>query len=179
MLKFFIFLVIMVIGQGPVHGREAPERRVQPERLELIRLWWLVEELQVDEEQATRLFPVWSQHHRDRKALQQRRREAGRELVALLREDAKEETLKKQIEVLVVLDQEKADLARKFHQSMTELLTVRQQARFLLFEERFRKDLKDLLEEFRQPPAWSGYCFRRRRGGESGRGDPDRGDSRR
>ena len=162
MLKYWSLLICIGVVSSSAWGQGPRERRMPNDRLELIRLWWLVDELQIDEEQATHLFPVWSRHHHQRRELQQRRQRAAEELAELLKqEDTEEEALKKQIEQVRGLDKEKEDLTRQFHNSMAELLTVRQQARLVLFDDGFRKDLQELIRAFRQ--------FRRSRDGPPGR----------
>jgi len=62
---------------------------------------------------------------------------------------SKDGELKEQIGRIRALDRELLDLNRGFHQDMTQVLSVRQQARLLLFEERFRRDLREVIREFR------------------------------
>ena len=120
------------------------------ERLELIRLWRLVDELQIGEEQAVRLFPFWSNHRRQTREIQQDRKKAVEELVNLLgREEVRDEALKEKMKQIRAIEKKKEELARIFHEKMADLLTVRQQALLLLFQEKFRKDLQDFLKEVR------------------------------
>jgi Spy/CpxP family protein refolding chaperone len=167
MLKYLLFIGFMTLSAGAAQGQKADEPPMPHERLELIRMWRLVDELQIDGEQAARLFPFWSSHRRERRELHQRRKKAADELVDLLkREEIGEEILKEKLEKVRGIDQEKEELARVFHEKMAELLTVRQQARLLLFEDRFRKDLQEFLREVRP--------FRRQREGARERGFWDR-----
>lgn len=140
------------------------------ERLELIRMWRLVDELHIGEEQATRLFPFWSNHRRQAREIQQDRKQAAEELVNLLKQgDVRDEVLKEKMRQIRAIDKKKDELALIFRKKMAALLTVRQQARLLLFEERFRKDLRDFLkdvgpfrhrrEEARERGFWGGTEF--------------------
>ena len=71
-------------------------------------------------------------------------------MVNLLRqEEVRDEVIKEKMKQIRAIDRKKEELARIFHGKMVELLTVRQQARLLLFEEKFRKDLQDFLKEVR------------------------------
>ena len=151
MYRYLFLIAFMFAGPGGLHGQKASQGGSMPrERLELIRMWRLVDELQIGEEQAARLFPFWSNHRRQSREIQQDRKKAADELVNLLRqEEVRDEVLKEKMKQIRAIDKKKEELARIFHGKMVELLTVRQQARLLLFEEKFRKDLQDFLKEVR------------------------------
>jgi Spy/CpxP family protein refolding chaperone len=148
-----LLVAVVAWGQTPAAtpGQD-PEQASVPERVELLRMWRMVEALQIGEEQASRLFPLWSQRNRDRRELQERRHQAIQELAGLLGQaQVEDKALRAQTGRVQALDQEREKLARRFHAGEAELLTVRQQAQLLLFNERFREDLRGMLKDFRGP----------------------------
>ncbi|MFC1525284.1 hypothetical protein ACFL6X_00560 [Candidatus Latescibacterota bacterium] len=128
------------------------------ERLELLRMWRLIDQLEVDEEQAAKLFPLWSRHQRERRALQAERGKLGRELTRLL---ADEETgdgeLEAQIAQVEAMDARIATASSDFHRQLATVLTARQRARLLLFPEQFRGELREVLKGIRDAPPFGGH----------------------
>ena len=163
-------LLVATVAWGqprPATGGQDPDQANVHERIELLRMWRMVEALEIGEEQAGRLFPLWSQQNRDRRQLQERRHQVVQELAGLLGQaQVDEAVLRAQIERVQALDQEREELARRCFANQAELLTVRQQAQLLLFNERFREDLRGMLKDFRgqlrsregvgavSPPSW-------------------------
>ena len=120
------------------------------DRLEMVRLWWLIDELQVDDEQALELFPLWSRHKRKQEANRERQSQVRRELSRLLESaEAQDDDIVELTTDLWDLQQELFDLKQEFHTMTEDVLTVRQRARLLLFEDRFRRELRGLVREFR------------------------------
>ena len=167
-MRFGVFLAILTVLFGKVYGQDKEPRERPNQRLELLRVWWLVDELQIDAEQAALVFPVWSEHNSARRDLRMRRKRVEGEAARLLeQEEAPQqselnEALSDHVRQLRALDAEAAELKRNFHNQMEGLLSLRQHARLLLFEDRFRRDLKGLVRDVRnfrsprQPPPWQG-----------------------
>tara|TARA_B100000029_G_scaffold188057_1_gene185583 strand:+ start:32 stop:493 length:462 start_codon:yes stop_codon:yes gene_type:complete len=138
-------------------------------RVELLRLWRLVDELGIDADQAVGIFPVWSQHNRERQELGNRRARIEEQVAEMLESDVGDEAESELLELIGALrqlEEEAAGIKRSFRDRMADLLTVRQQARFLLFEDRFRLDLRELVRDVRH--------LRSRRGGGLGGEGGDR-----
>ena len=132
------------------------------ERLELIRLWRLIDELEITEEQSLKLFPVWSKHQRTIRDEQEKRRIVEEELEKLLeRETVSDSELLEKIDALRALERRESELTTAFHKQLEDVLSVRQQAHFALFERRFRRDLRGIVKQFRDLDGDS----RRNRGG--------------
>ena len=171
MFRYLIFFAFVFAGPGVLQGQQgAPGGAVPLERLELVRMWRLVEELRIGEEQAARLFPFWSEHRRQSRGIQRERKQAANELKHLLdQNDIPDEVLMEKMGKIRAIDKKKEDLELIFREKMVVLLSVRQRARLLLFQERFRKDLQDFLkeagprrqrrEEARERGFWGGADF--------------------
>ena len=74
-----------------------------------------MDELQIGEEQAVRLFPFWSNHRRQTREIQQDRKKAVAELVNLLgREEVRDEGLKEKMKQIRAIEKKRragADLS--------------------------------------------------------------------
>jgi Spy/CpxP family protein refolding chaperone len=141
--------------RGGTHGFARPTG----EHFELIRLWKLIDDLELDQEQAVRLFPAWSRLQRQRQELMEQRRKAAEELADLLgEENAREEEVRSRMQALQALEEQLLEGKAAFQQEAAKVLDLRQQARLLLFEEHFRRDLRETVRAFRpgreNPPFW-------------------------
>ncbi len=143
----------------PRHG-DLPERTEERERIreniETLRMWKLLEALDLSSEQSTQFLPVLKDLQDARKRFEERRREHLSELEAALESEEKDE--KKLEEALSGLEsarkQFQTDL-EKFQERSKEMLTLEQRARMHLFEERFERRLKDTIHRMREKgPRW-------------------------
>ena len=156
---------------GEESSRLSPEKRRKQlrKRIELMRMWRLTQELDLDEKTAVQLFsrlrPI--DHERwnltqERRKLQRGLREAsemGKGDEARLRELMK--ALEKNREAIAALEQKEI-------QSLDKLLTPRQKAKYLLFREHFERELRERIHEARRPDG------PRHRPGPLGGDRPDR-----
>ena len=144
------------------HGQDPPPARaagISGERLEMLKLWRIIDELEIEAEQAAELFPYWSKHQRDQRLLAEERREATRALHHLLiGEDTSDGDLEKQIDEIRTIDKRLQQQERGFQDGLRQYLSVRQPARLIVFEQRFRGDLRDMVRGFRgMRRGWDGH----------------------
>lgn len=166
-------MALSLIGTpGPV-GAQPPMERLgnKKQHFELLRMWRLIDELEIDEEQAMKVFPAFRRHHSERDSLSKR----NRELLAVLSRQLKEEAADSDLQTTIGKVRDvRADIAEQqllFEKDLSELLSTQQQARLLLFESTFRTDLVDIVRRVRGtdaegPPGMEG---RPERGGGRGR----------
>jgi Spy/CpxP family protein refolding chaperone len=159
--SYLLFPVaVLMVTAAVCPAQERPRFGMNPERMHLIKLWRLVDELEVDEEQAATFFPVWSKHERERKEILKRRKEATEELSELLDAESHKK-IEAQLSVVREIDAELQDLDRQFKERLGDVLSVNQEAKLLLFEDRFRTDLRLLVRDFQgmrrgkgRAPGW-------------------------
>ena len=153
--SLLIVATVLVLGGSPVMGQPSAARSpISTQRMELLRMWRLVDELEIDEAQAEKLFPVWSRHRRLRDELRADRKRLTDELGKLLdKEDVEDAALEKQIGDIRALDRKSDETKTAMQKDIAQLLTVRQQARLLLFDESFRGDLREIVRMFRRGPS--------------------------
>ncbi len=126
------------------------ERERIRENIETLRMWKLLEALDLTSEQSMQFLPLLKEFQDAKRKFRDSRRELFRELESALQAEKTDE--KKLGENLMMLEDARkifqGDMDR-FYVESKEILTVKQQAKLLLFEERFEKRLKESIEHMR------------------------------
>lgn len=126
-----------------------PEKQEElRKRMETVRMWKLKDELKLDEKTANQVSTILSKYDEKRMTLRQDERKAFQELKETLKQVTPDENRLKQI--LTRMDKNREDLYKLMTDEMGELkgvLTVEQQARYVLFIPKFHHDLKKMMEE--------------------------------
>ncbi|MEE2659097.1 MAG: hypothetical protein VX733_11370 [Candidatus Latescibacterota bacterium] len=130
--------------------------RPSGQHLELLRMWRLVDELQLDEAQARKVFPVMSRLRREIKELRKNRLGLERELAADLESGADDSRLEAQIERVRVAGRAIRDCRSRIHGELDAVLTLRQRAQLLLFEDTFRSELREIVSRMRRSSVEGG-----------------------
>lgn len=141
--------------QPNVYDRDhdRPPSREQMEKvrkkIETMRMWKLTSALDLDEKSSAQLFPVLNKYDRKRAESEAAVRDSIRELRDSLREknEARLKVILERLEqghkgIQRINDEERAELRK--------LLTVEQQARFVLFQQEFNRDVRELIGESRE-----------------------------
>jgi len=144
--KLFLLCLLVVPVQllaqpGP------PQDSRQFERIEQWKKVRLIEILEMKEDQSVRFFSRMSEHDRQRRELMHARGEALDKLERLVRNRAGSAELEKVIPEVLDLDSRIREEQRNFFSGLGDILTVVQQAKFLLFERQFEKELREAMRE--------------------------------
>lgn len=156
-------------GQPTMLERMSGKKR---EHLELLRMWRLVDKLEIDEEQATKVFPAFRRQRTQRDTLEQRRRSLLALVTRQLQEEVGDDDLLTSIHKVHAAQEDIDRSEAAFEKELAKLLTTRQQARLLLFDSTFRTDLMEIVRRMRGAGG-DGYPGREGlpgRGGMPGRG---------
>jgi hypothetical protein len=103
-----------------------------------VKAWQVVQELGLDEAQARQFVPLMQRHDRERYQLKAERRKLERELEGLLGDKSGNgERIRAIMQELRDVDRRAADNDRWFREEAYPLLSLKQQARFELFEQHF------------------------------------------
>lgn len=134
------------------------------QHMELLRMWRLVDALEIDEEQAMRVFPAFREHRATVDSLQKTSRSLQAALKKQLEGDVEDDELEAAMQSLrkvrAQIDAEK----ESFETRLSGLLTTRQQAQLLLFDTDFRNDLVNIVRRIRGGGAMEGSSRGRGRG---------------
>jgi hypothetical protein len=127
------------------------EMRAKFEELENIKL---IETLQMDEETTLRFFSRKSEHKIQQNEIQEKIRENIDNLDVLLKSGRAVTTdeLKSQINEINNLELQLEKNKVEFLNSLSDILSYEQMAKMIIFEKRFRNEVRKLLMRDRRPP---------------------------
>ena len=137
----------------PPQGEERPmnqERREElRKRVELIWMWKLTEELNLTEEEGTKVFPLLSTYEEKKRELREENRRLVRELKQMIDAGASEGDLKKAIRSLEENDQKLSKVKKEGFNELAKILSVEKQARYIVFQEHFQREIHGLIKKAR------------------------------
>ncbi len=159
MFRFKYLLLTLVISlfwiQGELLAQRFPEKEAKRlkaeqkirERIEMLRMWKLLEVLDLSDEQAEKFLPIFNNFQKEQKELEKAKRES---LKMLENEINKEEVEHRKIEkILNDLEENRMLFEKKrenFLFAAKEVLSLEQQAKLVLFEEIFAEHIKDMIK---------------------------------
>ncbi len=135
----------------PPFEENGPMRKQIREKIQTMKIWKLTEEVGLSPEQSEKFFPIYNRHQK-----------------ALEEIDAQRDELVNRLERMTnsteVPDKEIAETARRldeipgkileektrFMKEMGPVLPLRQQAKLMVFEERFRQRLQEFIRDIRR-----------------------------
>ena len=156
-----IFVFLMLSLTEAVWSQPQSEGGRSRDRVQFLKMWRLVDQLEIDVDQAAVLFPLLSQHHRKMDEMRDRRKQAARELRHLLGgESPKDSELLAAMEKVADLESRLRVTDDEFKQRLESHLTVRQRAKLVLFSDHFRRDLREMVEGMRANEGGRGSRWR-------------------
>jgi hypothetical protein len=137
-------------GVGPGPGRGGPPSEEKREeirkKVEAIKIWRLTEVLKLDEKTSAKFLPLVSSIERKRRDLIRERMEAMRELhISLESKNPDEKKLRTTLELLNKNNHEMMKLHEKEIEAARDYLTVEQQARYLIFQHEFQREMRGMI----------------------------------
>ncbi len=131
-----------------------PGQAQSREKMEALMVWRLTEDLNLSEEQTTEFFP----RLRQLRQLRQEHHVARRALYASLSAAVNEKpvnvsTLKALIDSLQAVEDNFIRSDRQLRQEMQALLTIEQQARWLVFQANFDRQARRTIQQLRKEPG--------------------------
>jgi len=131
-------------GQG---GPPSEERREEVrKKIEAVRIWRLTEELKLDTNSSAKLSSLLSSLDLKRRNTMREQMETMRDLRSLLRTAKPDEAkIKSLLEKLEKNRHEMQGLKDQELKGLKDILTIEQQARFLLFQQEFQREMRDMI----------------------------------
>lgn len=146
-----ILLTLLLIF-GSILGQPPPrEGRMDDRNMDAIRIWKLTEVLELTEDQVITFLPLVQVHEREIKTINKELMKLAKDAYAAM--EAGEVTQKevdKYIKRYVDKHNEILKIKNAFVVSLPEHLTPVQQLRYLSFENRFRKELREYMKQERR-----------------------------
>jgi len=137
-------------AQGPPFGKEKMFEKGHEirERIEMMRMWKLLEVLDLSDKQAEKFLPILNAFQKEQKELEKRKRETLKELEDELSTEKLD--LKKVQLYLDDLEENRIMFENNrvsFLSKTKEVLSLEQQAKLVLFEERFAERVKEMIRK--------------------------------
>ncbi len=132
----------------PGHGGRLSEEKREEirKKIEAVRIWKLTEALKLDENTAAKLSAFLSSVDQQRRDIMREQMETMRELRQTLRSGKPEEPkLKAAIDKLEKNHHAMAEIRNREISGLKNILTTEQQARFLIFQQEFRRDIQRMI----------------------------------
>jgi hypothetical protein len=147
----FLFLPAISFGQGPPPPEDMPMRAKIRERLQTIKIWRLTEEVGLTSEQSEKFFPLYNQHQKAIDELEFKRGEILNRLEEMTEDDKTEDGLiSGAIRELEENSQRMTQERNRFIDQISSVLDTRQKARWLVFEDRFRQRIQEIIQDIRR-----------------------------
>jgi Spy/CpxP family protein refolding chaperone len=136
------------LQRAPAGGQPSDEQREEVRRkMEVIKMSRLTEELKLDETTAARFIPVITALNQKRRSLMNENRHAMQELRTELNAPQPDEgRMRTAISRIEKNQREIASLREKELKAVRENLSVAQQARYVLFNQEFVREMRGMME---------------------------------
>ncbi len=136
-------------------GDETPQAYEKREnirkRIELIRMWKLTEKLDLTEETGAKLFPLLHKYDEKGIRLQKERNSITNQLRRALEDEAtSDEEIEAAMDNLEKNVLAASDLIRQQRKELKGILSTRQQAKFILFQREFHREIRKIIAEARE-----------------------------
>ncbi len=145
-MKKYIYLFIInfavlsgTFAQG-FHGHEEKDSRIR--ELERVKL---IETLNLDEETSVRFFTRRNEHQNKMEELTDARNEALDNLASEIENGADESLLQDKYKKIFKLEENILDERERFFESLDDIFNPIEKAKLLVFEHKFRRELRKLL----------------------------------
>lgn len=142
-----ILLGIFLLGTFSVYAQEEFMPPLEPDRveqMEALRIWKMTEFLDLDTEQSTQFFPRLKEHENIIHEIQKKQRDMMTEIYKEIdKEDSQisQADIKTYAHKMAEAEKEIVKEKERFINSLGDILTEKQQAKFIVFENRFRNRL--------------------------------------
>ena len=147
MVMMIALMLVAVAAQAQPEPRPGQPPDSRFERLEQLRKVRMIDELGLKEEQSVRFFARLSEFDKRRRDLMHDRHEMLDKLEQMIKDNADDKELEKMFPALVNNDQRMGEEKMKFFGSLSDVLSVQQRAKLLIFERAFEKELREAVRD--------------------------------
>jgi hypothetical protein len=162
LLMILLALVLgLLLAIGAETGKPGTEKRTEgmsiklskeeiPRLVEIIRIWKLVDELELKEKQLVGFLPKFKELNSLRAKHYRDRRNAVNKLRKLLEAGSSEDQLKSAMDELKNIEATFYQKHKQLQDALNSDLTVKQQAKFAVFQDKYRDDIRRLIRNLRE-----------------------------
>jgi hypothetical protein len=146
-----LFSALILLSTETAHGLKEEEREVVRQQISTVKTWQMTEELDLTEEQAQSLFPAQKSYEDRKTELTKQRETVEAELDELLKaKEQNRDLIKGKMVRLKEIDEQSRGNEDQFHNKLSEILTVEQQAKYELFEKKFDARLREMIRDIQK-----------------------------
>jgi HSP90 family molecular chaperone len=146
-MKRVLIVLPFLLGILIAQENETDDPRVI---IEKIRIYRLTRELDLTTEQAIKFFPKLNELQKIDKDFRARQEEILDNLKAMIHEDAEQKEIMKSLSRYETIFKEKVERQLSKMREIQELLTPVQQARYLIFQDEFEREIRRMIKEVRK-----------------------------
>ena len=146
-MKKVLIVLPFLLGLLIAQENETDDPRVI---IEKIRIYRLTRELDLTTEQAIEFFPKLNELQKIDKDFRARQKEILDNLKAMIHEDAEQKEIMKSLSRYETIFKEKVERQLSKMGEIRELLTPVQQARYLIFQDEFEREIRRMIKEVRK-----------------------------
>jgi len=147
-IMMFFALMVAAFPQEPFNDEDPREI------IEKVMIYRLTQELDLTTEQALKFFPKLKDMRKMERDFNRERMEVIGELEKLVKDSAMDKEIEKVIEKYKDMHDKRLIAQTRMLDEIKDILTPLQQAKFLIFQERFEREIRELIKEVRKhkPP---------------------------
>ncbi|MBA7627193.1 hypothetical protein ES703_34655 [subsurface metagenome] len=150
MRKSFLLFFLTILFSISILGQELDLPPLEGEKsyrmIEAIKIWKLTEVLDMKGEQMEKFFPKLRKLEEHRKgSFKERRRLLGK-LRELIEDEESDKKIMNSIKKISEFDKKKREEEENLRKEVMSVLNVKQQAKLLLFEERFEAEIRKIIK---------------------------------
>lgn len=118
--------------------------------IEEVRIWRITQELDLTSEQATQLFPKLHEFRKVERDFRKQRMQLLSEMRILLHRGASNQEIRNVVEQYRAVHIKKIEQEVKSLKEVEKILTPVQQAKFLIFEDEFTREILDMIKHIKK-----------------------------
>ena len=167
-ILLLVFILCGFTAQGlaePPDYLDRPPSREQRDmvrkRIETLKMWKLTQALDIDETTSAKLFPILNRYDQRKAEIHQNIRQGMREMKQSLKEN-RTGGLQNTLAMLEENHRALQSINDEEWQEMKKILTVEQQAKFIIFRQEFDREVRNIIADTKE---------KRKRRGDQGRLD--------
>ncbi len=143
----FVFMLIPLMSLLAQIGEPPPiDNDNAMKKIEAVKIWKLIEFLDIDQEQGDKFFPRLRKLEKQKRKTFKARKKHLENLRKLLGNEATDSKLLAQINKIMSFDKESKSEETKLREEVMSVLSIKQQAKLLLFEEKFTKEIRKIIQ---------------------------------
>ena len=128
---------------GPPPGGPPQMNREVGKQLEQIKIWQMTKDMDLPIDKAEKFFPLYNSYNSQLVNISSERKAAIKALDSLLKESPDGSYLQKQIKQIMNLDAHLTEEHVKFMQSLEGILSPVEVARYIVFEQKFDREIRE------------------------------------